>query len=811
MTDNHSSESISSSIDRRWGKYRPPTRKFVVWGWDEKGDPSFAIFLGRHEFEGGNNIYLGEEQIQAYHQSFKKELKPEISPGTYRILNRYVQYTAYTILRGNGGHLPSHKDFKVLYPSYYDYRTRKTVVEPSYLVNKKGLYRQYSNQVRRTYYRRSRSVKLQEAASLKLLDSTNQFSLPFYKELSYQDYIKELKGKDIFERTFTIAEDPNDVLKLDESLKEYLDLMIEILSNQKLYKRKKHLNTLLDKKPPKLVYDKLLEIGSSELISGLLLELAKREDPVLKEDIKDMLRSGIEWDGPKYGAKRCARIYLNSVIYSRKQQRVKEIYDTMSKIDIIAIDGYRPGGKRWRYLKKKERDTSYNDYVKTWGRDEWEAIGPTLRFGQESLGQLNHIKFKSLIQEVEVYSLYDVLGILACLVDSPKYFYFMKQSGYFGYYIYIRRLIRRIIDNYAKTKEDAFIEVIKSFFHNYKTNDTISGYNIPKHINNILRHFILEPEIRYSSRYDRYSYRSRQIKSTDFKNKRSVKDYQNRIEILKRHLKDVVEIAAHSEEPGILHFCFEIIKDHPNLDDVLNKISYQDLIQLSISPNYNLANLFREKFSDLLSKSSEFNHLLMIALMESPDTKLHEQALEYYKRTNGEFTPEMVVDLLLLKNIDDWVNFIEDRLKGLKDGKYLEFVNYLINTIYLFLKQKIVLPEVIFDRLNELTKNINQFSFEDKDNLIKLVLDIMMHEPKLSEWISTYFQNIVFSVSYDDLVKIVTEIGVDKSERFPSRVVHYLIKAIITSKVPSNTEILDILELGSSKMVRTLITNVERN
>ena len=79
--------------------------------------------------------------------------------------------------------------------------------------------------------------------------------------------------------------------------------------------RKKQLAALLDQKPPKDFFTRLLQLGSSQYISGLFLELAKRQNNLLQAEAKEMLEGDIKWADENYakGLTRCIRIYLTSI------------------------------------------------------------------------------------------------------------------------------------------------------------------------------------------------------------------------------------------------------------------------------------------------------------------------------------------------------------------------------------------------------------------------------------------------------------------------------------------------------------------
>ncbi len=814
-----------NQIIRRWGKKRNPLRKLILWVLDGSSNPSFVIIFGEHEVES-KQITISEDEVKEFNKSIDKEYDAEISPGKYNLLKENVEYTNYTYLKGKDGHFPSLLDLKLLKPRHWDYSTRKTVNDKPYLVKRKGLYREYTssqssfNQYRRSYYRRERRHgEVPKAATYSSVKSYKKVSLSYFSNLPYEDIVKEVKKVNPFSGVdLKLVDSPNDILELSKDLIKYLEPLVEILSNQNLFKRKKSLQVLIQKKPPKSIFEKILQIGSAETISGCFLELAKISNPILKKEAKEILASS-KYSG---GIKRCANIYINSIDSNLKEKRIKEIWQIISNLELIPKSGTIPGGRRNRYyIQKRPRNISFSDYVNMWSSSEWQIIGPTLTFESNRFTSgmgLYHTNFKNIVQEAEIYKLPDVLGKLAYFIDTPQFYYLLKNSGYFGFLVYLKRYIRRIIDNYAKTDEDAFITTLKSLFLSYKKNDIVSGYgsSAPDY-NMILKSFTSPPTSQhYSSGYNYYhSYKSfPHIQNIDFKYQRKKKDYDNQIKIWNNNLSVVFGIAFQAQASGVLDFCFTIVRNHPDLDSALKTISSEYLVQLSLSKHFGFSRMFKEKLTNILTESKKFESELMLALMACLDTGLHSQAWDYFNRVKGKFTPEMVANLLLLKNIENWDDFFRERLSELKKSHYGEFVKTILSKIYEFSKENILLPEFIFDLLNESTEEFNSVPKTLQVELINLIIDLFIHESNIPEWISTFSQNLIFSLSYKDLTGIVNEMEVDFSQKISSthfNSTFYVLKAISTKIIPTDSEVLDIIDLGTSKTVRMLIFMIDEN
>ncbi|MHA1498568.1 MAG: hypothetical protein ACTSRT_13630 [Promethearchaeota archaeon] len=816
-----------NQIKKRWGKKKNPLRKLVLWVLDGTSNPGFVILFGEHEIES-KQINISIEDIEKFNKSLAKEHDAEISPGKYNILKASVEYSGYTILKGNNGHFPSLIDLKLLKPKHYDYSTRQTIQDKPYLVKKKGLYREYTrsqaSRSRGSYYRSyarrdSRQEGVPKAATYSNIKTYKKVSLPYFSNLSYEDIIKEVKKLNIFSDVdLKLVDSPNDILELSKDLIKYLEPLIVIISSQNLYKRKKSLQVLIQMNSPKSIFEKILQIGSTETISGLFLELAKGSNSILEMEAKKIVAS------PKYdgGTKKCVHIYINSINSSLKEKRIEDIRQAISNLELIPESGTIPRGKRY-YIQKKPRNMSFSDYVNKWGSSEWELIGPTITFGSNIFTRgrgLYHTRFKNLIQESEIFKLPDILGKLAHFADTPQFYYLLKNSRYFGFLIYIKRYIRRIIDNYAKTDEKAFITTLKSLFLSYKQNDTISGSryggSTPEY-NMILKSFISPPTSQHLSSHDRYYYRDKMepnIDSIDFKYQRKKRDYDNQIEIWRNNMPTVFEIALQAQASSVLDFCFTVVNNHPDLENTLKTITPKSLVQLSLSEHRSFSRMFRERLTKILAESEKFEPELMLALMACSDTELHNQAWAYFTRVKGKFTPEMISDLLLLKNLDNWDDFFRDRLSELKESQYNLFVNTIISKIYEFSKENITHPQYIYDLLNESTEEFNSVPKKLQIELINLIVDLFLHEANIPEWISTFSQNLIFSLSYNDLIGIVSEIEVDFSQKISSQhfnCIFYLLKAISTKIIPTDSEILDIIDFGTSKTVRMLLFMIDEN
>ena len=166
-------------IIRRWGKEKPPNRKFTIWGFDKENNPCLMILFGIHELEN-KNVSITNDNIEEYHASLESSLKPEINPGTYFLLKKNVKFIGYTILNGQSGHFPPFIDLKLMsYEEYkrsgYYYRRRpeeSTLIKQEYyLTNQKGYFTSMSSSKKWV-----RSTKLKEASPFYYLPDSKRRS-----------------------------------------------------------------------------------------------------------------------------------------------------------------------------------------------------------------------------------------------------------------------------------------------------------------------------------------------------------------------------------------------------------------------------------------------------------------------------------------------------------------------------------------------------------------------------------------------------------------------------------------------------------
>ncbi|MCY6959008.1 hypothetical protein [Clostridium brassicae] len=782
----------NSKIPKKiWKKEYNPLRKIVLWGWDGDDNPSFVIFYGKHEFK---NIESGRESID-------------------NILEDDVKYTSYAIFKGQEGHLPSFQAIKIIEESGYGYNRNKDNSPEMYF--KKGIKYDWYWNVDKKYL-----VK-----EFKNLEPEDQVVFPYFVSQSHEEYVEKIEKQGIKFSDFRLAKNPNEVLKLNEQFTKYYEIINDMMSYDNLYIRRKRLNELLNMNPPKEVYNLLLNIGSTELISGLFLELARRNNPILIEEAKTLIESKIKWAEDNYikGVKRCANIYLNALDKKLKADRIEWIRKSLSDMDlnIIKINGKDiPSDKiiEGSAYRKYAVSGFLMDYYGTYDYEqgkyvEYEAP-KRYKEGKYTDGRiLKLIDFKNTIQESEIYGLADVIGKIAYYLDAPRLTYYFKGSARTKQLKYFHRYIRRIINSYAESDPDKFMEAMKQLLTSYTEHDYVCKFHGNFQFNEFIKYYLYydfkeKPPVGWDNWYER------EIWMSNDQLMRLEGRYEFMKEIWDNHLDVVVDIAIKSKVNQIVKACYYILKDSPNRDAFIENMSYKQLINLTLVPYKPLAEMFRNILEDKLNNLNTFEAELMISLIGCPDKKMQELAMEFFNRTQGLFSPSDTADLLFLDNIDKWKDLFKQNLFSLEKEQYVEFIRYIINNANKFKEAEINLPENIRNMLSMSTDQIKHISNIEKTTLLIELISLLIQGKKVSEWMETFIEEIIFAFSYEELESLLKDITIEPAKSSISsrnRQVISVLESIKNRKLLSDSEIISILETGTSKMIKMLFSIITQN
>ncbi|MDP4091574.1 MAG: hypothetical protein Q8930_20205, partial [Bacillota bacterium] len=764
--------------ERLWKKNNEPLRQIVLWGWDENNNPGFLILYGTQHFKSKG--------------------------ATGNLLQNEVKYTDYVIFMGKGSHLPSLQAVEVIRP--YDYRSRTHGAPRMYY--KRGAANRWYGDNNNQYL-----VK-----EFKNIPPEQQVSFPYYIPLSQEQYVGKMVNRP---QNFRLANNPNDILKLSGQLLDYYPTIVDMMSNQNIYMRKKRLKELIDKSCGKQVLKMLLEVGGTDIVSGLFLELAKQGNPILLGEAKAMLEGEMKWAEENYaeGIKRCIRIYINAVNPDLKADRKEWIYRYLSKMDLhlvrinekdIPPDKVLEGADYRRYANSGQLQDYYWRYdYKTRTNSKYEA-SRRYEAGLYNDGvRLRLIDFKNTIQEAEVYGLADVVGRIGYYLDAPRITYYLKGSGKEKALRYFRRYIKRIINSYAEADPDKFIVAMKEFLTSYSKPDYTGKFSGNFQSNELLKYYIYhEYKEKPASGWQSYNW------IDDDQLLKLKGRYEYRKDIWDNHLDAAAEIAVRAKIETVAKACYYILKDSPKSGEFIENAGYRQLINLSLVAYGPMSEMFMGILDNRIKKLDSFDSELMICLIGSGDERMYMTAMEFFHRTNGLFSPSDTADLLFLDNLSRWEELFRENLLSLEGEQYINFIIETIKKSSEGLKYKGELPEGITEILSKTTEKVGRLSDSDRAALIKELIAALLHGTRLPLWLQIFIEEVIFSTSHEALEALAKDIyietvGVTVSAR--SRRVISMLDAIKARDIPADAQLIDILRSGTPKMINVLFGIITEN
>ncbi|RII35958.1 hypothetical protein D2A34_00895 [Clostridium chromiireducens] len=767
---------------RIWKKDCSPIRSVVLWGRDNDNNPSFLILYGEHKFKSTED---DGEPIN-------------------RVLEDNVKYTSYAVFKGKEGHFPAFQAVKIIDEGGYHNRRGNNLPKMYY---KTGI---------KSYWKRDENYTVQEFVILK---SEEQIILPYFK-FSYKECIEKIEEQGINFQDFILAKHPNEILELSEDFLEYYQLIYDLVSNENLYSRKKRLNELLDMKPSKAMYEYLIKIGSTEHVSGLFLELAKRKDSILVEEAKIIYESEIHWGEESYikGVKRCARIYISTLDDKLKEDRAKSICESLPYMDLHLIrikdsnilEGKIIEGATYRKYANQGLLREYQgryDYSKR----KWieQRCSQRYKISNYSDGViLNTLELKNTIQEAEAYGLADVIGKIAYYLDSPRLTYYFRGNDKTKELKYYKRYIQKIIDFYGQNDPERFMQAMKSLLTSYTKYDYVCKFRGNFQFNEILKHYLYyEFKDKPPVGWENWEARSRWMENDQ------LMKLQGRYEFMKKiwdnHLEDVLDIASKAKIDPILKACYYILKDSKNTKQFVNNMPYTKLVKLTEGSYEPLANIFRQLLSEKLKSVGIFKSEIMFALMNSCKKENHDLARDYMNKTNGAFSASDLVVLIRMNNFEIWSEVFKENLLFLDASEYFNFVKAIIKNSEKFIS--VNFSKEIKDILSFSTSKIQKVSESEKVNLLENMIYEICNANKISDWIHEFVEEVIFSVSYEELDALLKKAKirqVTKAISQRSRQVISILETIQNKKLPSDSDFIGILETGTSKMITVLFTAI---
>lgn len=753
-----------------------PMRKLFLWGWDNQNNPSFIVFYGLHEFEQKN------------------------------VLKETVTYTDYMIFRGKEGHFPSFEAVKIL--DRYDYKLRRST---------KRLY--YKKDIGNNYwYGTDEKNSLKE---FRTFHKNEELIFPYFEKLDYKIYVETIRQKKLTFNNFKLAENPNEVLNLDSALFPYSDIFYKILTNPNIYMRKKYLKELISSNPLISLYDFILNYGSSELISGLFLEFSSMKDDRLLKEAQKIIDSNVSWAEKSYadGIKRCALLYINSFDKTKQKETIDFIYQTLPEIDLPLLYANGEAISKDKVLGGKEYDIYamcgyLSEYHLKYSSQEKKYVKQRQSFNHYNQNyycdglsfHVNHLK--NTLQQCELYGLSDAIGKIAYYLDAPRLHYHLRANEKSKALLYFKRYVRRILDYYAKNEEDKFIEAIKILFTSYTQQDYLCSYEGNFQFNYFIKYYLYN-SFKIKGIVDWYE-------REPWKKVDQLSQAEGRFEFMPqlwdKHLDAVIDIITNSKVIDILKAFYYILNDDSNKNN-LTELSYDKLIKLSDCPYELISIMFMEILSKKIQLETTFNFEIMISLLQCSNEKIQKIALEYFKATNGKFSPQFAAEFMILENFPQWTQLWKQGIEMLEEDEFILFIKYLFETANKFPVFSPEFENIINNILFEFTNKVERYA--NKWELLSLIASSLYKQQEIPCFLLEFAQKLIFSLPYEQLKNIVSEVEIQNDESISSaknKLIVSFLESIKNKTILSpDSQIIQLLETGSTEMIKTFVDIVSEN
>lgn len=747
-----------------------PIRQLVIWGWDKEHNPAFLMLYG--------------EQLLV-----KDGQRARYLDGGY-LLEEEVCYTRYTIVSGKNGHLPS-----FFYDDYH-------IGAPESAVDSKCIFN---------------------------IKSKEKIVFSFYKEIEYKDYVEQiLKAKPSFlDKEFQIAQNPNEILQLEESVNPYFHTICEMMSHPNRYLRKKRLSELMKQEVADSIYKRLMEIGSAELIAGMFLEFAKIKNPILFEMASQInqMEPFVE-EGYWNGIKRCANIYKNCVDDKKREDRIKQIQKEHKEMDIELIYVHSSGEMSSKELKGTAyRELALQGYLgthimdlvdsKTW---KWEYV-PTMTRYKKSIyidgKKLNIIEVKNTIQEAEVLGLADVIGDIAYYMDAPRLYYYFRGTGLSKVQRYFKRYLKRVINQYAKEDSDRFMMAMESLFTSYQEEDYLCKFAGNFQHNEFIKYYLyyefdeqpVEP-ISWNAWEEWKEYHK--FFSEDHLLKAEGR-YEYRKDIWDNHLEVVIRIALKASIKTVIKACYFILKEAQEKNRLDAILSIEQIIMLMDSVYEPLSDLASDIMKTRLNTIEEISLEYIFFFMKSTKHTLNKIAFDYLSRPIP-IDLKFLVDMLQIEHRELYFEPWKNRMLALLPEEVVFFLFELLKQKELL--EKCVLTEEEMYVLRQITDKVRELDWQKKFELYQMLCDLLLSNEEIPQFIFELIQDTLCSYSKHDMVQMMNTYSFElhkKQLMEQNYMVLSLLEAVSQEKLPSAAEIIRMEEKGNGKLFSLLFQHLEDN
>lgn len=748
-----------------------PLRKLIIWGTDENGDPGLMILYGYQKFR--QKRYRNNE------------------------LEDHVTYTDYMVFQGKEGHFPAFEAVEVY--DHYDYRSK---------TSSRALY--YKKDITQRYGR-DMQLALKE---FRTFQPEEALTFPYYEQLQHTDYVQTIMAKKLSFGGFRPAASPAGVLQLETRLQPYYEALVTLFANPKLYIRKKCLKELLDQNPTQELIYYLLQRGSSELVSGLLMELAKRGKSGYEDAAEGLLNGTISWTSDSYGAgiKRCADLYLSSLYPDAREGKIQRIYQYLEDMDLtlVSVNGKKipeeqvlEGRHYHRYYNKGylAEYTYHYDYESR--RSVKVMITDLYKKTHYCDGtKLDIVRYKAAIQEAELYGLSDALGKIAYFIDAPRVVYHLKGVGKGKALRYFQRYLRRIFESCAQTDENSYVDAMQALFAGYQPGDYVNAY-----AGNFQTNYFISKFLYYD--YNEKApdgWRERFAWVSNDQHLKLNGRYEYKPEIWDRHLQAAADILAEAKLDVIGKAFFYILTDEKNHAETA-KFSFNTVIRLACCSYPAAAEFFMEMLKQRLEQSRTFEFDIMVALMDYKDSRMRELATGYFERTGGKLSPESIVRLFYLEDPDEWLELIGQSLSRLNSYEYLDFIKALTDSGTDGRHGDITVSDELADLL-EASLQILETLSDGQREALAAAITAGINNKEVSSFVLSYMEKVLFAIPFQKLLRISERLDLS-GDGEPASAARGRILAILgmlkKKQLLSDAMIIQVTEAGSAKMIRILI------
>ena len=138
--------------------------------------------------------------------------------------------------------------------------------------------------------------------------------------------------------------------------------------------------------------------------------------------------------------------------------------------------------------------------------------------------------------------------------------------------------------------------------------------------------------------------------------------------------------------------------------------------------------------------------------------------------------------------------------------QYFTFLSNFFEEVPKLVNNKVKLSGAALEILKNSIKKVRNFKIEQKIAILDITIHLLGKMSTLSDWLEQFFDDLIFSIPIKDLELIIKKVGT-LSYEISTRNKHYfiIINALKDGKIPSDSEVLEILELGNPKKVNLLL------